>query len=439
MAQSVNYIIELRDKFSRNLNRVNQKMKESNKRIAALDQRLSGMSKKMSDVGRSATMKFTLPVTAGLGLMAKEAINAQETFSKFETVFSGVSKSANDVANNLAKSFGMSRVEAKQLLGTTGDLLTGFGFAQDQALGMSKRVQELSADLASFTNIEGGAKRASEALTKALLGERESLKSLGIVVNEELIKERLRAKGLDKLRGLALKQAQAMETLEIAMSQSKNAIGDFARTQNSAANQIRIAQARFKDLRIEIGTNLIPAITKMFQTISPAINRAVEWVQNNKSLTKTIIKVSLAIAALGPMLFILGKAFALVSLFISPAGLIIAGVTAAIGLIYGMIKGVKLLTKWVVNLGKSFASWVGSLSIIERIGGVFNKFKSLNPFNAQINESQELKKSVQQTVMQKSSVDVSGMIKVNAGQGAQVEKARIFNPNIGLNVAMAGG
>lgn len=145
MAQSVNYIIELRDKFSRNLNRVNQKMKESNKRIAALDQRLSGMSKKMSDVGRSATMKFTLPVTAGLGLMAKEAINAQETFSKFETVFSGVSKSANDVANNLAKSFGMSRVEAKQLLGTTGDLLTGFGFAQDQALGMSKRVQELSA------------------------------------------------------------------------------------------------------------------------------------------------------------------------------------------------------------------------------------------------------------------------------------------------------
>jgi hypothetical protein len=31
------------------------------------------------------------------------------------------------------------------------------------------------------------------------------------------------------------------------------------------------------------------------------------------------------------------------------------------------------------------------------------------------------------------------MIKVNAGQGAQIEKATMFNPNIGLNVATAGG
>ena len=105
-------------------------------------------------------------------------------------------KKAEDTAKTFRQSFGLSRKAAKQLLGDTGDLLVGFGFTEDAALDLSKKVNELAVDLASFTNFSGGAEGASLALTKALLGERESIKSLGIAITEADLKKFAADQGL---------------------------------------------------------------------------------------------------------------------------------------------------------------------------------------------------------------------------------------------------
>ena len=91
---------------------------------------------------------------------------------------------ALQTAETFKKSFGLSSQAAMGLLADTGDLLVGFGFTEKEALNLSKQVNELAVDLASFTNFSGGADGASQALTKALLGEREAIKSLGIAITE---------------------------------------------------------------------------------------------------------------------------------------------------------------------------------------------------------------------------------------------------------------
>jgi hypothetical protein len=146
-------------------------------------------------------------------------------------------------------------------------MLTGFGFAQDEALNMSNEVAKLGADLASFTNVQGGAKTAVEALTKGLLGEREMMKSLGIAILESDLNARLLEKGQNKLTGSALRVAKAQATLELAMEQSKNAIGDFARSQGSLANQWKIMMARLDDLSVSIGTIFIPLGKSMVKVV----------------------------------------------------------------------------------------------------------------------------------------------------------------------------
>lgn len=193
-------------------------------------------------------------ITTAIGFKALNAASdAQETFSKFATVFSDVGQEAQQVADNLARDFGLSSVAARRLLGDTGDLLTGFGVAGDVALQMSKDVNQLAVDLASFTNASGGAEAVSQALTKALLGERESLKTYGIAIMETDIQAELLAQGMSDLTGEALRQAKAQVTLDLAMRQSRNAVGDFARTQDSFANRMRVAQARIGDFLIELG------------------------------------------------------------------------------------------------------------------------------------------------------------------------------------------
>lgn len=195
----------------------------------------------------------------GVAKLGKEfvraASDAEETTNKFNVVFRGLQDAAG-AAEELAGSYGLSRTASQGLLADTADLLQGFGIAKDESLALSSEVQKLAVDLASFTNYAGGAQGASEALTKALLGERESVKQLGIAITDTELKRFAEEQGLvyEELD----KGEQAFLTFELAVQQSGNAIGDFARSEKSFANQLRIAQANVENLKVSFGQGLLP-------------------------------------------------------------------------------------------------------------------------------------------------------------------------------------
>lgn len=186
------------------------------------------------------------------------ASEAEETANKFNVVFSGVGDDAAAAANRLSTSFGFSQEAAQSLLASTGDLLTGFGFTQESALDLSSQVNELAADLVSFTNFSGGTEVASQALTKALLGETEQAKSLGIVIRQNSKEFRDQVEEIQETTGATEQQARSQAILNQIIAQSQNAIGDFARSQASFANQSRIAQATIDDLQSILGQGLLP-------------------------------------------------------------------------------------------------------------------------------------------------------------------------------------
>jgi len=232
-------------------------------------------------------------ITREIGSSIKMAIDAEETHSKFGTVFQTVAGQAATASKELSDSWGVSKLASETMLSATGDLLTGLGLTGDAALDLSLQTQKLAIDLASFTNFSGGAQGASDALTKAMLGERESVKALGIVVTEEMVKEELMRVGKEKLTGMSLLQAKAEATLQIAMKQSANAMGDFARTQDSTANSIKRMQATFEDMKIEIGSAIV-------EVIGPALKDMKKWFEENKDAivagAKNIIKFMANIA-----------------------------------------------------------------------------------------------------------------------------------------------
>jgi len=186
------------------------------------------------------------------------ARDAEEIASKYATVFDEVNAKAMQVAESLSSSFGIATSTSKELLGATGDILVGFGFSADMALDLSKQVNGLAIDLASFTNYSGGAKGASDALTKAILGETESAKALGIVLRQGTKEFKDRVDILKSEKNYTENQARALVLLEDAMKQSGKARGDFARTQHQLANQERILTESFKTLKEQIGNKLTP-------------------------------------------------------------------------------------------------------------------------------------------------------------------------------------
>jgi hypothetical protein len=219
----------------------------------------------------------------------KNAISFRETQNKFNVVFGDgnkVLKKANDAYKNLTKNYGLSNKAALELLSSTGDLLTGLGFSQEQALEFSESIQELSVDLASFQNLEGGAEQASEALTKALLGETESAKSLGIVIRQNTKEFRDNVKSLVENQGMTEQQAKAQLILQQAMEQSRLAIGDYARTSMSLANMQRLVGTETENLSTNIGTLFLPIVKSVTQGTLEAVKALNDFIETEENLTK---------------------------------------------------------------------------------------------------------------------------------------------------------
>lgn len=248
------------------LDKYESQLKKAEKRLKQLENNSKrsnkGISSSFEKLGMSVAKAFV--VFQGLRFVYDDLIMAasdmEETNNKFAVTFSEVSEEAEAMSKTLVESYGLSTLESKTLLSNTGDLLGGFGATGKQALDLSSKVQTLAVDLASFTNVEGGAQRASEALTAGLLGEREQLKALGIVIREADVQARLAAEGKANLTGEAKLLATAEATLEIATEQSKNAINDFSRSADSFANRSRMLESLMKDLAVTIGTPLKDAL-----------------------------------------------------------------------------------------------------------------------------------------------------------------------------------
>ena len=266
--------------------------------------------------------KFSIAATAGIAAIGvgvvgvaavigasfvKAASDADETTNKFNAVFSTLQKSANDTSKALAKGFGLSSREAEKLLGDTGDLLTGFGFTQKSALSLSKSVQELAADLTSFQNFSGGVEGASQAITAALTGETEKMKALGVVIRQDSKEFKDFVKNAVEMEGVTMLQAKALAALDIITRQSKNSIGDYAKTQFQLANlmkkwgkiwdNLKIAIGRFINelLSVEAGAQ---KFTSAFESMSEkVIGFLSNWQENFKKTFDWILKNAASLLA----------------------------------------------------------------------------------------------------------------------------------------------
>lgn len=255
---------------------------------------------KKTQVGFASLAGSFFTAQAALGLVTKGlsaavqgfkfAINTardlEESQNKLNVTFRSLQKEANGTRDALVKGFGFSKKAATELLGATGDLLTGLGFTQEKSLDLSKQVQELSADLASFQNLEGGAARASEALTKALLGETESAKALGIVVRQDTKEFKEAVTAIQKQTGATLAEAKAEVILQQALTQSKNAIGDFARTSDNLANRQRQLKNVQEDVAGAIGKNFTPVLNLITGQLLKGTKRLKEFFEEGGNVKK---------------------------------------------------------------------------------------------------------------------------------------------------------
>lgn len=260
--------------------------------LDTLNSKLGGLTNAANIAQMATAAVFSGGAIFAAKEMVRYASDVQETTSKFNVVFKNVSDAADAAFSNLSNNYNMSGQAARTMLSDTGDLLSGFGMAANVALDLSNRVNILATDLSSFTNYAGGASGASDALTKALLGEREQAKMLGLAIKETDVQAQM---ALDTKNGeiyASESAAKAYATYKIMLSQSKNAIGDTARSVNNYQYKLNTLTKVVGEAKAAIGGALIAPATKIIESINRvvgAFNRLPDTIKNTAAIGGTLL------------------------------------------------------------------------------------------------------------------------------------------------------
>lgn len=218
---------------------------------------------------------------AGAFALGKEvlATGAQlEGFrKKATTVFEGSAADIRKWADANNETFGVTDDQLIGLAASFGDLLKPMGFTAAQAAEMSKDVIGLSGALSEWTGGQRSAAEVSDILAKAMLGEREGLKELGISISEADVWTRLALKGQKDLTGAALEQAKALATQELIFEKSTDAQKAYASGGNEALRATNNIKAGFGELREQIAERLLPIALQVAQWAGEQIPKAMDW------------------------------------------------------------------------------------------------------------------------------------------------------------------
>lgn len=188
------------------------------------------------------------------------ASDLEEVQNVVDVTFGEGAQKIEQFAKTASASYGLTELQTKQFSGTLGAMVKSMGLSEEAALEMSMGLVGLTGDMASFYNLDH--ETAFEKIRSGISGETEPLKALGINMSVANLEAYALTKGMKK----AYDQMTEVEKVQLRygyiMEQTADAQGDFARTQDGFANQVRLLQNNLDTMAANIGAMLIPTLTK---------------------------------------------------------------------------------------------------------------------------------------------------------------------------------
>jgi hypothetical protein len=307
------------------------------------------VGQKFQAVGRSMSAFVTLPILAAGAAAVKFASDYQESLNKVDVAFKSSSTGVKEFSKSSLDSFGIAEGTALDMAAAYGDMGTSMGLTTGQAAKMSTSLVGLAGDLASFKNISIDI--ANTAISAIFTGETESLKKLGIVMTEVNLKQFALNSGIKKNYEQMTQAEKVQLRYNYILSVTKNAQGDFERTQGGAANQTRIFTESLKQVGQQLGAVILPLFTSVITSINEKIKAFSKLSEGTKT---TIVVIAGLVAVIGPLLLGIGAILSIIPF-------VVAGFAVISGAIVPILAGLVLLTGALLIAKNAFSDTAKSV------------------------------------------------------------------------------
>lgn len=390
------------------------------------DRAMNQSETRMHRAGRAAGILGGI-LAGALAVGAKHAISdasdLHEQINKTEVVFRKNGKAVVEWGNHLAKSFGLSDRAALQYAATFGNMLKPMGISIEKTTVMSKRLTELAGDMASFNN--ASIDDTLRAIQSGLANQVRPLRQYGVFLDQTRIKleavnlgivhaqvdtakltvERIKLNDATKAAGEALakhgkgSEEYAKAAAQVAYEESKvqkllegkvpeltaaqkaqaayslivrdtaDAHGDFTRTAGGLANQQRILEAEYENVSAQLGTALLPLMTKLMGLLLVILG----YLQKHTKQTKLL---AIALGALAAALLAAAAAQTLMNLAVL-ANPYVAATVALVALTAAMyVLTARSKTARIVIEGLAVAIGLGLIVAVVELIRNFNSVSS---------------------------------------------------------------
>lgn len=209
----------------------------------------------------------------------KDAIDISSSLTEVEnvvrTTFGNYEKLIQDFSKTSIQDFGMSELTAKQVASRFQAMGTAMGFSQGKMADMSLQLTKLTADMASFYDMEQS--DVARNLQAVFTGETEPLRKYGLDLTQATLKEWAMKQGIDADISSMTQAEKTMLRYQYVMANTAAAQGDFARTSDTWANQVRILKQSFEQLAAIIGGALINAFKPFVRTLNAVMQKVIAF------------------------------------------------------------------------------------------------------------------------------------------------------------------
>lgn len=225
-----------------------------------VDVTFQDMAYKLEDFSKTSIKSF------GISELA-----AKTYASQFQAMLKAMKINTNDIAKANER-LASNTLKAEQMMAK------GYEIASSEVADLSINLTKLSADMASFYNQQASdvAKRLQSGV---ISGQSRALRQYGLDLTIATLNEYAMSKGIQQNVADMTQAQKTMLRYEYVMDRMNHVMGDFTKTANTWANQVKIMKMQFQQLGAVIGGALINSFKPAIQGINRALNTMIKLVE----------------------------------------------------------------------------------------------------------------------------------------------------------------
>lgn len=253
-------LISSLEKIKSSVNKTGKQIKSTGKEIKTVDAQAIKLGKSLKtafSVGSLyVALNYARRYAASLANIVKSSVDFMETQNKFKVSMGSMYQEAINFQNKISETLGLSTSQLMDYQANFNNIIKGLGTIDQQvAYNMSESLTQMAIDFASLFNVslESSMSKFQAALTQQV----RPIRSVsGFDITQQTLGSVLNQIGVTDRTVSDLSQVEKRLVIIIALQKQManvGAMGDFARTIEQPANQLKILEQTLIDIGIQLG------------------------------------------------------------------------------------------------------------------------------------------------------------------------------------------